>query len=266
MTARILQPEIIQPNWFNTEEYTSPKYSADCLNTRSKHGRNATPLGIFLPARAVMGGIELDPASDEVINEGVGADRIYTLEDDGFSRPWYAESVFLNAPGSTVTGGTYAQRLYMLELIERFKKLRKSKPKDVTAKDWKKQLDKEFKSLRPDEVKVISAVDWYRKLYSEWSLGNVKQAISLHYRAGSIGSLGTDILALPLCITCAGASSKVLNGSGRFAFEIIEGDKRVPESKNTQSSAFTYFPEIKNMEGSSKRFKHHFDQFGVVKL
>lgn len=259
---------IVQLPWFNTEEYTSPQYtnSADCLNTKSQHGRNATPLGIFPPTRAVMGGIELDVASDEVINQGVGADRFYSLEDDGFSQPWIAKSVYCNAPGSTVTGGTYAERLYLLELLEEFSQRRKDKPKGVSAKDWKKELDRQFKAMRPDGVKVITAIDWYRKLYQEWIVGNVEQAIALHYRAGSIGSLGTDILSLPLCITCAGASSKVLNGSGRFAFEIIEGDKRVPETANTQSSAFTYFPELNDTVGSSIRFKEHFDQFGVVKL
>jgi hypothetical protein len=259
---------IIQPDWFKTEDYTSPKYpnSADCLNTRSTQGRNATPLDIFPAVRQVMGGIELDVASDELINEGVQADRIYTLKDDGFSRPWYAQSLFLNAPGSTVTGGTYAERLLLLDLLEEFKQRRKEKPKGVSAKEWKKELDKEFKQRRPEDVKVVTAIDWYRKLYQEWSFGNVKQAIALHYRAGSIGGLGIGILSLPLCITAAGAISPVVNGSGRFAFEIIQGDERIPETNNTQSSAFTYFPDITDMEGSINRFRHYFKQFGVVKV
>ena len=259
---------VVQLSWFDTKEFVSPKYknSADCLNTRSTQGRNATPLGIFPAVRHTLGGIELDPASDEVINVGVGADRIYSLEDDGFSRPWVANSVFCNAPGSTVTGGTYAERLYLLELLEEFSQRRKEKPSGVSAKEWKKQLDKQFKVMRPYGVKVITAVDWYRKLYQEWLVGNVKQAIALHYRAGSIGGLGKDIIALPLCITVAGAKSPVLNGSGRFAFEIIEGELRKPETSNTQSSAFTYFPDKDDWEGSTNRFKYHFDQFGVVKV
>lgn len=258
----------VQTEWFDTSDYISPKYanSADCLNTRSTQGRNATPLGIFPAARNVMGGIELDVASDELINEEVQADRIHTLEDDGFSKSWVAESVFCNAPGSTVTGGTYAERLLLLDLLEEFKRRRNQKPKDVSAKEWKKELDKEFKSRRPSEVKVITAIDWYRKLYQEWLTGNVKQAIALHYRAGSIGSLGTQIISLPLCITTSGASSPIVNGSGRFAFEIITDGKRVPETANTQSSAFTYFPDRDDLDGSIGRFKKHFTQFGVVKV
>jgi hypothetical protein len=259
---------IIQQPFFDTEEFLSPQYknSADCLNTRSSQGRNATPLGIFPAARAVMGSIELDVASDEVINEDVKADRIFTLEDDGYSQPWIADSVFCNAPGSTVTGGTYAERLYLLDLLKEFSDRRKDKPRGVSAKDWKKELDRQFKAMRPDDVKVITAVDWYRKLYQEWLTGNVRQAIALHYRAGSIGSLGTDIISLPLCITTSGASSPIVNGSGRFAFEIIKDGKRVPETNNTQSSAFTYFPDISDMEGSINRFKQHFTHFGVVKV
>jgi hypothetical protein len=238
MTATIIQPE-----WFATEDYISPKYSADCVNTKSKQGRNATPLGIFPAVRHVLGGIELDPASDEVINQGVGADRIFTFEDDGFSKPWKAESLFLNAPGKTVTGGTYAQRLYWLEQME--------KP----AKE---------RGERPEGVKVITAIDWYRKLYQEWVTGSVKRAIALHYRGGSIGGLGVEILSLPLCITAKGAKSSVINNSGRLAFEIINEDgDRVPETANTQSSAFSLFP---NTEECTKRFKTAFSLFGVVKL
>jgi hypothetical protein len=150
--------------------------------------------------------------------------------------------------------------------LEEFKQRRKEKPKNISTKEWKKQLDKEFKSRRPDDVKVITAIDWYRKLYQEWLTGNVRQAIALHYRAGSIGSLGTDIISLPLCITTSGASSPIVNDSGRFAFEIIKDGKRVPETNNTQSSAFTYFPDINDMDESINRFKQHFTQFGVVKV
>ena len=235
----------VQLSWFDTKEFVSPKYknSADCLNTRSTQGRNATPLGIFPAVRYTLDGLELDPASDEVINAGVGADRIFTLENDGFSQPWIADSVFLNAPGRTVTGGTYAQRLY-----------------------WLEQMDKPASERgdRPDGVKVITAVDWYRKLYQEFRAGNVKRAIALHYRGGSIGSLGIEILSLPLCITAAGAKSPVVNNSGRFAFEIInENGDRVPETANTQSSVFSLFPDN---EECVKRFKTAFSLFGVVKV
>lgn len=235
---------VIQPTYSDTEAYIAPKYrnSADCLNTKSTQGRNATPLDIFPAVRYTLGSIELDPASDEIINTGVNADRIFTLEDDGLQQDWVAGTLFLNAPGSTVTGGTYAERLYWLEQMELPKKERGSKPKDV---------------------KVVSAANWYRKLYQEWLKGNVKRAIALHYRGGSIGGLGVDILKLPLCITATGASSKIINGSGRLSFEIIEDGERKSETTNTQSSAFTLFFDS---HYTIECFKESFSQFGVVKI
>lgn len=57
-----------------------------------------TPREIVDAARAVMGWIELDPASCEEANETVRAARIYTTADDGLRYPWTAESLWLNPP------------------------------------------------------------------------------------------------------------------------------------------------------------------------
>jgi len=79
--------------------------SADCVNTKSTQGRNATPLPIIKAAKSVLGEIELDPCSDDLINSEVGAKMIYTFEDDGFSKEWKAKTVWLNAPGTTFSQG-----------------------------------------------------------------------------------------------------------------------------------------------------------------
>lgn len=57
-----------------------------------------TPPEIVERVRQTLGGIDLDPASTELANVVVGAERIYTAADDGLSLPWYG-SVYCNPPG-----------------------------------------------------------------------------------------------------------------------------------------------------------------------
>lgn len=93
--------------------------SADTINTKSSLGRNATPIAVIEAARYVLGGcIALDPASDPVINQDVQAEKIYTVEQDGFSQHWKADTCWLNPPGRTlsqnkqVKGVKWIRKLY----------------------------------------------------------------------------------------------------------------------------------------------------------
>lgn len=69
-----------------------------------------TPPPIIASARAVMTGIDLDPASSPGANEIVQAQRYYTAEDDGLYRPWYGR-VWLNPPYRHPTVGKFINRL-----------------------------------------------------------------------------------------------------------------------------------------------------------
>lgn len=57
-----------------------------------------TPQEYIDAARAIMGTIHLDPASDAKANARIQAQKFYSKEDDGLSKEWHG-NVFLNPPG-----------------------------------------------------------------------------------------------------------------------------------------------------------------------
>ncbi len=64
----------------------------------SKTSEHGTPAEVIAAAKAVMGEIDLDPASNHFHNERVGALRYYCLSDRGQDREWHGR-VLVNPPG-----------------------------------------------------------------------------------------------------------------------------------------------------------------------
>ena len=73
-----------------------------------------TPEWILDGARAVMGSIDLDPASSAVANARVQAGRYFTEADDGLAQPWTG-NVWLNHPF-----GREANRRWIDKLVEEY--------------------------------------------------------------------------------------------------------------------------------------------------
>ena len=69
-----------------------------------------TPSPFILAAEAVMGDIDLDPASSEIANEAVNATTFFTEQDNGLEKPWFGR-VWMNPPYAQPLVTQFCERL-----------------------------------------------------------------------------------------------------------------------------------------------------------
>lgn len=69
-----------------------------------------TPAAFIDAARAVMGGIDLDPATSEIANRTVQAGKIFTAENDGLAQDWPVSRIWMNPPYAQPLMGQFASK------------------------------------------------------------------------------------------------------------------------------------------------------------
>jgi hypothetical protein len=83
------------------------------IHVSANSGNNEwyTPEAIITAARAVLGCIDLDPASSEIANRVVKAKQIFTAESDGLAQEWPIGRIWMNPPYAQPLMGKFASRL-----------------------------------------------------------------------------------------------------------------------------------------------------------
>ncbi len=86
---------------------------------QSKSNEWYTPLEYIEAARAVMGSIDLDPASNEYANKTIMAGKYYTKEEDGLTAHWFG-NIWLNPPYGKANNEGSNQAVWSERLIDEY--------------------------------------------------------------------------------------------------------------------------------------------------
>ncbi|MGL5083729.1 MAG: hypothetical protein ACRC8A_19780 [Microcoleaceae cyanobacterium] len=193
----------------------------------SESAEHYTPAPFVESSRKVMGSIALDPASCELANQVVQAQRIFTSIEDGLTQSWEASTVFLNLPRG---------------------KLRKEGDRWV--------------SVPSNGFGESSQAIWWDYLVQQYESGQVQQAIFVAFSLELIPKRD-GVLSYPVCFVTTRAKNEYISGSGRIKFNRPENGQIVPSNSPCHGNFIVYLPD-KNDPGAIARFYKEFGQYGRV--
>jgi ParB family chromosome partitioning protein len=103
-------------------QYAQLSWSGDSALARlsSKSFEWYTPPRYVEAARALMGAIDLDPASCSFANQVVKATIYYDIRSNGLDKPWAAKSLWLNPPYGRGDGNKSNQEIWTCRLIAQY--------------------------------------------------------------------------------------------------------------------------------------------------
>lgn len=93
-----IQPRPRFRDVYNEITHAPAKAKHQQANASSDNPEHYTPLEIIDAVVACLGTIDLDPCSNSGTTPNVPARRHYTVDDDGLSKPWNANTLFMNPP------------------------------------------------------------------------------------------------------------------------------------------------------------------------
>lgn len=85
----------------------------------SNSNEHYTPPKVAALSRALLGRIDLDPASSAIANQIIRANSFFTEEQDGLNQEWYG-TVFLNPPGGKIKGRKSSLGVWWEKLLQEY--------------------------------------------------------------------------------------------------------------------------------------------------
>ncbi len=211
----------------------------------SESNEHFTPPAIVDAARALLGGIDLDPASCEAANRTVKAERIFTKQDNGFAREWNGR-VFLNPPGGFCdsTGALV---------------IKKATKKGVVIPACSETGACGIPAPHMHDACLSSQKEWWFRLANAYARGVVTSAVFICF---SVELLQTTQVDTPVSLSIPLDHPKCF-ASHRVAY--VRADGSIGASPPHSSCIIYLPPKSLDPPQAMSLFKSHFDWLGACR-